>query len=76
MPRRRGADGGSVSCQGHISRGIEGEEGAVHSLTPPTISADYESDSLTISPRLAPDYLYQSVVKVTGQSWQDLSSQL
>ncbi len=52
-----------VQClaQGHLSRGIEGEESAVHS--PPTYNScqtwdsnsqplDYESDSLTIRPRL------------------------
>ncbi len=48
-----------VRClaQGHLSRGIEGGESAVHSLPPPTIPAglqplDYESDYLTIRPRL------------------------
>ncbi len=41
-----------VRClaQEHLSRGIEGGESAVHSLPPPTIP--YESDSLTIRPRL------------------------
>ncbi len=54
-----------VRClaQGHLSRGIEGGESAVHSLPPPTIPAgrdsnsqplDYESDSLTIRPQLPP----------------------
>ena len=51
-----------VRClaQGHLSRGIEGGESAVHSLPPPTIPArdsnsqplDCKSDSLTIRPRL------------------------
>ncbi len=46
----------------HLSRGIEGGESAGHSLPPPTIPAGpetrtrnllgYESDSLTIRPRL------------------------
>ncbi len=50
-----------VRClaQGHLSRGIEGGESAGYSLPPPTIPASprleplgYESDSLTIRPRL------------------------
>ncbi len=53
-----------VRClaQGHLSRGIEGGESAVHSLPPPTIPArpetqtrkpfDQEPESLTIRPRL------------------------
>ncbi len=52
-----------VRClaQGHLSRGIEGGESAVHSLPPPTILSardsnlqpfDYESNSLTIMPQL------------------------
>ncbi len=54
-----------VRClaQGHLSRGIEGGESAVHSLPLPTIPAghsnsqplDYESDSLTIRPWLPPN---------------------
>ncbi len=39
MLQRRGAVGGSVPAQGHLSRGIEGGESAVHSLPPPTIPA-------------------------------------
>ncbi len=57
-----------VRClaQEHLSRGIEGGERAVHSLPPPTIPAGrdsnlwplgYESDSLTIRPRLPPNYI-------------------
>ncbi len=46
-----------VQClaQGHLSRGIEGGESAVHSLPPtynPAGPLGYESDSLTIRPRL------------------------
>ncbi len=52
-----------VRClaQGHLSRGIEGEASAGHSLPPTdnpcrpetrTQPFDYESDSLTIGPRL------------------------
>ncbi len=57
-----------VRClaQGHLSRGIEGEESAVHSL-PPTYNScrtwdsnsqplDYESDYLTIRARLPHKY--------------------
>ncbi len=35
----QGAVGGSCLAQGHLSRGIEGGESAVHSLPPPTIPA-------------------------------------
>ncbi len=58
-----------VRClaQGHLSRGIEGGESAVHSLQFPHLQflpardsnsqpLDYESDSLTIRPRL-PQYI-------------------
>ncbi len=38
----RGAVGGSCLAQGHLSRGIEGEESAGHSLPPPTIPAGPE----------------------------------
>ncbi len=56
-------------AQGHLSRDIEGEESAVHSLPPPTIPAgpqtrpardsnsqpfDYESDTLNIWPTTPP----------------------
>ncbi len=62
-----------VRClaQGHLSRVIEGEERAVHSLPPPTIPPGprlkpapqplgYESDSLTIRPRLPQPMVLQS----------------
>ncbi len=39
----RGAVGGSVLAQGHLSRGIEGGESAGHSLPPPTIPAGPET---------------------------------
>ncbi len=51
-------------AQGHLSRGIKGGESTVHLLPPTKIPAgpetrtrnllDYESDSLTIRPRLTP----------------------
>ncbi len=59
----RGAVGVRCLAQGHLSRGIESGESAVHSLPPATIPAGpslelatfgYESDSLTIRPRLPP----------------------
>ncbi len=57
----RGAVGVRCLAQGHLSRGIDGGESAGYSLPPPTIPAGpetrtqplgYESDSLTIRPRL------------------------
>ncbi len=61
---RWGAVGGPVPCSRAPRYGIEGGERTFHSLPPPTIPAepetrtrnpDYESDSLTIRPRL-PQY--------------------
>ncbi len=51
-----------VGClaQGHLSRGIEGGESAVHSLPPPTIPAGPETrtrNPLTIRPRLPLDHM-------------------
>ncbi len=64
-----------VRClaQGHLSRGIEGGESAVHSLPPPTIPPrprlkpapqplGYESDSLTIRPRLPQPMVWPAMV--------------
>ncbi len=45
----RGAVGDSVLAQGHLSRGIEGEESAVHSLPPPTIPARPETRTHNLS---------------------------
>ncbi len=51
-------------AEGHLSHGIEGGESAGYSLPPPTIPAgprqpfNYESNSLTIKPRLARIYIY------------------
>ncbi len=61
MLQRMGSSRDSVPCSRALRHGIEGGESAVHSLPPPTIPAgprlehatfDYESDSLTIRPRL------------------------
>ncbi len=43
--------------KGHLSPGIEGGESAVHSL-------DYESDSLTIGPRVTTSHLNVSLINV------------
>ncbi len=42
---------GAVRClaQGHLSRGIEGEESAEHSLPPPTIPAGPETRTYNLS---------------------------
>ncbi len=44
-----------VRClaQGHLSRGIEGGESAVHSLPPPTIPADSNSQPFGLRVRLS-----------------------
>ncbi len=67
-----------VRClaQGHLSRGNEGGESAVHSLPPPIIPAgprleplDYESNSLTIRSRLTllpRDFIIHVMQRETG----------
>ncbi len=59
-------------AQGHLSRGIEGEESAVHSLPPRQFLPvrdlnpqpfDYASDSLTIRPRLP--HIQKHIVEYT-----------
>ncbi len=69
-----------VQClaQGHLSRGIEGVESAVHSLPPPTIPAGPEtrnlsitSLTLTIRPRLPTNILrsYEAKQSDCARNW-------
>ncbi len=71
----QGALGGSVPCSRDLSRGIEGEESAGHSPPPQFLPArdsdsqplDYESNSLTIRPRL---WLQcECIEKLNKQNW-------
>ncbi len=51
MLRRREAVGVRCLAQGHLSRGIEGEESAGHSLPPPTIPAGLRLEPATFGLR-------------------------
>ncbi len=71
-------------AQGHLSRGIEGGRERC-TFTPPTYNScrtwdsnsqplDYESDSLTIRPRLPPNWAYNELSKFSNKIFDKFES--